>query len=175
LKGPSGSSQRRSRINYSFFPDVAEEDADLNNDLEKEVPEIQVPRHSRVIDDDNLSDKEEEAEGDGPVINFGGEGSGKGSSRPNSFGGSNPSSGGMQSNRFSLRQPPAGAIVRAGSQSGGIGVSSKGTWLQQIVKGGKGCFVGDELEKEALQGIYMGFAPHDLVFAHDLQCRPVWG
>ena len=114
-------------------------------------------------------------EGDGPAINFGSEGSGKGSGRPNSFGGSNPSSGGMQSNRFPLRKPLVGAIVRAGSQSGGTGVSSKGTWLQQIVKGGKGCFVGDELEKEALQGIYVGFAPHDLVLAHDLQCRPVWG
>jgi hypothetical protein len=76
---------------------------------------------------------------------------------------------------FPLRQPPAGAIVRAGSQSGGTGVSSKGTWLQQIVKGGKGCFVGDDLEKEALQGNYVGFAPHNLVFAHDPQCRPVWG
>jgi hypothetical protein len=90
LKGPSGSSQRQSRINNPFFPDVAEEDAGLNNDLEEEVPEIQVPRHSRVIDDDDLSDKEEAAEGDGPAINFGGEGSGKGSGCPNSFDGSNP-------------------------------------------------------------------------------------
>jgi hypothetical protein len=147
----------------------------LNNDLEEEVPEIQVPRHSRVIDDDDMSNKEEEAEGDGPAINFGSEGSGKGSGRPNSFGGSNPSSGVMLSNTFPLRQPPAGAIVRAGSQFGGTGVSRKGTWLQQSVKGGKGCFVGDEIEKEALQGIYVGFAPHNLVLAHDPQCRPVWG
>jgi hypothetical protein len=70
----------------------------------------------------------------------------------------------MQSNMFPLRQPPADAIVRAGSQSAGTGVSSKGTWLQQIVKGRKGCFVGDELEREALQGIYVGFAPHNLVW-----------
>jgi hypothetical protein len=153
LKGPSGSFQRRSRINNPFFPDVAEEVAGLNNDLKKEVPGIQVPCHSRVIDDDDLSDKEEEAEGDGPAINFGSEGSSKGSSCPNSFDGSNPSSAIMQSDMFPLRQPPAGAIVRAGSQSGGTGVSSKGTLLQQIVKGGKACFVGDELEKEALQGI----------------------
>jgi hypothetical protein len=41
LKGPSGSSQRRSRINNPFFPDVAEEDAGLNNDLEEEVPRFQ--------------------------------------------------------------------------------------------------------------------------------------
>jgi hypothetical protein len=128
LKSPSGSFQRQSRINNPFFPDVAEEDAGLN--LEEKVPEIQVPRHSRVIDDDDLSDKEEEAEGDGPAISFGSEGSGKGSGGLNSFGGSNPLSGGMQSNGFPLRQPPAGAIVRAGSQSGGTGVSSKGTWLQ---------------------------------------------
>jgi hypothetical protein len=101
----------------------------LNNDLEEEVPKIQVPRHSRVINDDDLSDKEEEAGGDGPSINFGSEGSGRGSGRPNSFGGSKPSSAVMQSNMFPLKQPPAGAIVRAGSQSGGTGVSSKGTWL----------------------------------------------
>jgi hypothetical protein len=131
--------------------------------------------HATVIDDNDLYDKEEEAGSNGPAINFGSEGSGKGLGRPNSFGGNNPSSDGMQSNRFSLRQPPAGAIVRAGSQSGATGVSSKGTWLQQIVKGGKGCFVADELEKEALEGIYVGFAPHDLVLAHDLQCMPVWG
>jgi hypothetical protein len=114
----------------------------LNNDLEEEVPKIQVPRHSRVIDDDDLSDKEEEAESDGPPINFGSEGSSKGSSCPNSFCGSNPSSGGMQSNKFPLRQPPAGAIVRAGSQSGGTGVSSKGTWLQQNCEGQKWLLCG---------------------------------
>jgi hypothetical protein len=175
LKGPTRSSQPRSRVNNPFYPDVAEEDAGLNNDMEEEVPEIQVPRHSRIIDDDDVSDKEEEAEGDGPAINFGSEGSGKGSGRPNSFGSSNPLSGGMQSNRFPLRQPPLGAIVRAGSQSGGSGVSSKGTWLRQLVKGGKGCFVADELEEEALQGIYVDVAPHDLFLAHDLQCRSVWG
>jgi hypothetical protein len=43
------------------------------------------------------------------------------------------------------------------------------------VKGGKGCFEADELEKEALEGIYVGFAPHDLVLVHDIQCRSVWG
>jgi hypothetical protein len=91
LKGPTESSQRRPRINNPFFFDVAEKDAGLNNDLEEEVLEIQVPRHSRVIDDDALPDKKEEAEGDGPAINFGSEGSGKGSGRPNSFGGSYPS------------------------------------------------------------------------------------
>jgi hypothetical protein len=177
LRGPTGTSQPRSRVNNPFYPDLPEEEnAGVNNDLEEDVPEIEVPRQRKcTLDDDDVSDKEEEAEGDGPAINFGSEGSGKGSGRPNSFGSSNPSSGGIHSNRLPLRQPPVGAIVRAGSQSGGTGVSSKGTWLQQLVEGGKGCFVADELEEEALQGIYVPVAPHDLVLAHDLQCRSVWG
>jgi hypothetical protein len=160
LRGPTESSQPRSRVNNPFYHDVPEEDVGVNNDLEEDVPEIQVPRQRRVtLDDDDVSDKEEKAEGDGPAINFGSEGSGKGSGRPNSFGGSNPSSGGIQSNRFPLRQVPEGALVRAGSQSGGTGVSSKGTWLQQLVEGGKGCFVAHELQEKALQRIYVDVAP----------------
>jgi hypothetical protein len=38
LKGPMGSSQRRSKINNSFFFDVAEDDAGLNNDLRRNCP-----------------------------------------------------------------------------------------------------------------------------------------
>jgi hypothetical protein len=96
LRGPTGSSQHRSRVNNPFYPDVVEEDAGVNKDLEEDVPKIEVPRQRRVtLDDDDVSDKEEEAEGDGPAINFGSEGSGKGSGRPNSFGSSNPLSGGI--------------------------------------------------------------------------------
>jgi hypothetical protein len=50
LRGPMGTSQPRSRVNNLFYPDLPEEEnVGVNNDLEEDVPEIEVPRQRKHV------------------------------------------------------------------------------------------------------------------------------